>query len=110
MGAESELQLVLSTCPADYAQGLADALVTEGLAACVNILPGLRSVYQWKGELCRESESLLLIKTTSAAYPVLEARLSELHPYDVPEIIALPVQTGLAGYLDWVQQSVVTNS
>lgn len=106
MSEQSQVRLVLSTCPADHAQSLADAMVTEGLAACVNILPGLRSVYQWQGELCRETESLLLIKTTADAYPRLEARLAQLHPYEMPEIVAVSVESGLAGYLDWVRQSV----
>jgi len=106
MSDQSQVRLVLSTCPVDHAQSLADAIVTEGLAACVNILPGLRSVYQWQGGLCREAESLLLIKTTADAYPRLESRLAQLHPYEVPEIVAVSLESGLAGYLDWVRQSV----
>ena len=106
MSEQSAVRLVLSTCPADHAQSLADALVGEGLAACVNIVPGLRSVYRWKGELCCDAESILLLKTTAERYPQLQARLAELHPYEVPEIIALPVEAGLEGYLGWVREAV----
>lgn len=106
MSDESAVRLVLSTCPADHAQTLAETLVTEGLAACVNIVPGLRSVYRWQGELCCDAESILLLKTTVDGYPQLQARLAELHPYEVPEIIAVPVESGLEGYLSWVREAL----
>ncbi|MBV8680219.1 MAG: divalent-cation tolerance protein CutA [Aquitalea sp.] len=88
---------------------MAHVLVQEQLAACVNILPACRSVYRWEGRLEEAGEIPLLIKTTVQAYPPLQQRLLELHPYDVPEIIALPVQHGLPAYLTWVSQSLLSS-
>jgi periplasmic divalent cation tolerance protein len=76
--------------------------VGRRLAACVNILPGVTSVYEWQGTLEQSAEHLLLIKTTAAAYPALEAGLRAAHPYELPEICALPLARGLPAYLDWV--------
>ena len=91
------------TCPdTDTAERLAEALVEERLAACVNILPGLRSVYRWQAEVERADETLLLIKTTAGRYADLEAAVRAQHPYEVPEIIALPVVQGLPDYLAWL--------
>ncbi|MGC8906251.1 MAG: divalent-cation tolerance protein CutA [Desulfomonilaceae bacterium] len=90
----------------EKAADIAKALVSEKLAACVNILPGLRSIYSWKGELCDESECLLFIKTSGDGYPALEARVKELHPYEVPEIIAIPIERGLSAYLRWIDDSL----
>lgn len=99
--------LCLCTCPdAASAQKLAETLVGERLAACVNRLPGVLSTYRWQGEVATEEEELLLIKTTTDRYGALEARLPELHPYELPELIALPLDHGLAAYLDWVRASV----
>jgi periplasmic divalent cation tolerance protein len=101
-------RLVLSTAPPDKAPELARALVRERLAACVNVLPGARSFYFWEGKECEDEEALLLIKTTGAAVPRLTERLLELHPYDVPEIVSLPLADGEgnARYLDWIGKSV----
>ena len=97
--------VVFCNCPDDaVASRLARTLVTEGLAACVNRLPGVRSTYCWDGELQDDGEVLLTIKTLGERYPALEARIRALHPYDVPEIIALPVVAGSSGYLDWVSR------
>ncbi len=97
--------LVFCTCPDDgTAERLAEALVTNGNAACVNIGPALSSVYSWLGELTVSDEVLMLIKTAESAYPGLESALQELHPYDVPEILAVPVTRGLPGYLEWVRE------
>ncbi|MDS4029018.1 MAG: divalent-cation tolerance protein CutA [Candidatus Contendobacter sp.] len=95
--------IVLCTCP-DLAtvERIAETVVGERLAACVNIVPGLTSIYRWENQMQRDTEFLLLIKTSPAVYPRLEARIRELHPYQVPEIIALPIQTGSAAYLDWI--------
>jgi len=99
--------LVLTTCPdAATAQLIADAVVEQGRAACVNIIPSLRSVYMWKGALERAEEQLLLIKTTQAVYPALEQAIRTLHPYELPEIIAVPLAAGLPDYLDWISASV----
>lgn len=81
-------------------------LVERQLAACVNILPGVESIYRWKGELNRDPEALALIKTTADGYPALEEALVDLHPYEEPEVIALEVAAGSAGYLGWVGEMV----
>ena len=95
--------LVLCTCPDEsVALDIARDLVTQGLAACVNRLAPIRSIYRWAGRVCEESEQLLLIKTTAARYEALEMRLKALHPYEIPEIIAIPVVAGSASYLDWL--------
>jgi periplasmic divalent cation tolerance protein len=86
------------------AERIADALVTEGVAACINILAGCTSVYRWEGKLNHTDEVPLLIKTTRGSYPRLEAVLRKLHPYELPEIVALPVSAGLPQYLNWVRQ------
>ena len=93
------------TCPdAATAQRIADALVEERLAACVNVLPGLRSVYRWQGAVERADEVLLLAKTVSGRLDALTARLTALHPYELPEVVAVEVAGGLAAYLDWVAE------
>ena len=78
--------------------------MTERLAACVNILASVRSIYRWKGDLCDDVESLMVIKTTVDRLEALTARLLECHPYDVPEVIALPIQDGEGNhaYLEWL--------
>ena len=96
--------LVLITAPSqDVARRIASALLEGKLAACVNVLPGVRSYYTWKGEPQEDEEVLMLVKTRLA---VFESRLAPavkaIHPYELPEIIALPVQAGLQGYLEWV--------
>src|SRR3569623_316959 len=99
--------LVLTTCPdANTAAAIAAALGEQGVAACVNIVTGLRSVYVWQGARENADELLLLIKTTRAAYPALEQAITALHPYELPEIIAVPLAAGSAGYLDWISASV----
>jgi len=96
------VRLLLSTAPPGLASKLARKLVEEGLAACVNIVPGLRSIYRWKGQLRDEPETLLLIKTTADQVGPLAARLGELHPYETPELLSLKPDEGLATYLAWV--------
>lgn len=101
--------LCLTACPdTDSAVRIADALVEERLAACVNVIPGLRSVYLWQGEVERADEVLLLIKTTRAAFPALQQRLQALHPYELPELIAVEPADGLPAYLEWVAGAVRT--
>jgi periplasmic divalent cation tolerance protein len=95
--------LVLCTCPDEaVAVDIARVLVKEGLAACVNRISPVTSIYQWDGRLCEAPEQLLLIKTTPARYEALEMRLKALHPYEIPEIIALPVVAGSSQYLAWL--------
>jgi len=100
------MKLVVSMAPPEEALALARKLVEEGLAACVNAIPGARSIYRWKGEICDEGESLMLIKTTREAAPALMARLEELHSYEVPEVIAIDVGEGSEAYLAWLEENV----
>lgn len=94
-----------ATCPPDRADALASALVDERLAACVNITAPVTSVYRWQGEVARDDERLLIIKTTMGRREAMAARLLELHPYDVPELLFMPVG-GSGPYLEWVRASV----
>jgi periplasmic divalent cation tolerance protein len=96
-------RLLLCACPTrETALELAEHLVTERLAACVSLVPDVTSVYRWEGNIQRESEVLLLIKTTLERAGQLTERLRQLHPYEVPEIIAIPITAGLHDYLSWV--------
>ncbi|HSK10804.1 MAG TPA: divalent-cation tolerance protein CutA [Vicinamibacterales bacterium] len=98
--------LVLTTWPAASDPGpFATTLVAERLAACVNLLPEMESVYRWQGAVERERERQVLIKTTADRLEALGARLTELHPYQVPELLVLPVSTGSEPYLGWVRES-----
>ena len=97
--------MVLCTCPdQDVAASIANALVDAKLAACVNIVPGLRSVYRWKGARETAEEVLLIIKSRVDDYTPLETAVRALHPYELPEIIAVPISTGLPAYLSWLQR------
>ncbi|MFZ2268684.1 MAG: divalent-cation tolerance protein CutA [Azonexus sp.] len=100
--------LVLTNCPDETsANAIALAVVEAGLAACVNILPRVQSIYRWQGAVESASEIPLLIKTTAANYPALENAIRAEHPYEIPEIIALPVERGLPAYLNWVAAETV---
>jgi periplasmic divalent cation tolerance protein len=100
------LLVVLCTFPdKDTAQRIGRMLVEEGLAACVNVLPGVQSIYRWEGKVESAEEVLAVVKTTDRAHGSLETRLKELHPYDVPEIIALPVEKAEEAYARWVHES-----
>ena len=95
--------LVFCTCPDPAsARRIADAVVGERLAACVNLIPGLVSVYRWQGQIEQADEILLLIKTTQDRLPALTARLTELHPHELPEVLAVEADAGLPAYLEWV--------
>jgi periplasmic divalent cation tolerance protein len=99
----ADVLIALCTCPdAAVGERIAEALVGEGLAACINTLPGITSVYLWEGKVQRDSEVLLLIKTTRARLAALTDRVRQLHPYELPEVIAVPVSGGLPDYLQWV--------
>lgn len=99
--------LVLCSCPdGESAENLAEGLVAGRWAACVSIVPGIRSVYVWQGVLEKSSECLLLAKTTESRVPELQSWLKEHHPYELPEIIAIPLQSGLPEYLEWVGSCV----
>lgn len=100
---DPEVLVVLVTAPSDVvASALAEQVVAAGLVACVNIVPGIRSVYRWQGAVESATEQLLVMKTTAVRLAALQAVIAGAHPYDVPEIIALPVHGGLPAYLQWI--------
>jgi periplasmic divalent cation tolerance protein len=102
----TDFVMILTTFPADKDPGLlAKALVEERLAACVNILPPMRSIYRWKGVTEQAEEHQLVIKTTSDRVQELETRLRAMHPYDVPEFLVLPVLDGGRDYLAWLREN-----
>lgn len=102
-----EVGVLLSTCPPGEADGLAAFLVERKLAACVNILSGVRSVYRWQENIERDDEALLVIKCRTESIPELIETLAEKHPYDVPEILAVDVRDGYPPYLAWVLGNTV---
>jgi len=103
---ETRVVVVLSTFPdTEIAQGIGRELVDQELVACVNVFPRVCSIYRWEGKTHEDSEVFTLMKTTPEKYPELEKALSEKHPYDTPEILALPVAAGSEKYLQWVASS-----
>jgi periplasmic divalent cation tolerance protein len=103
----NETQIILCTVPDETtARRIASALVAENLAACVNIVPGITSVYRWKGAIETAPELLLIIKTTVGVYTRLQDRIHALHPYELPEIIAVSIDQGLPDYLAWITTSL----
>ena len=101
-----ETLLVLCTCPdKEVADFIAGQLVDTGLAACVNRVPDISSVYKWQGEVESDTEELLLIKTTASVWNELEREIKRLHPYELPEIIAVPISQGSEAYLNWIRES-----
>jgi periplasmic divalent cation tolerance protein len=107
----TNLLLVLCTVPdRKCAEQIAGALVVEQLAACVNIIPEMASVYRWKGAIEKDEELLLLIKTSQDMYESLEQRIRALHPYELPEIIAVSIQAGQKDYTKWIENSLTTPS
>jgi periplasmic divalent cation tolerance protein len=103
-----EYRLVLCNTPADLSEQMARVLVEEGLAACVNVVPGVKSVYRWEGKVCVDEENTLLIKTTKSALELLTKRIVELHTYDLPEVIALTInnEEGEPRYLEWISRQL----
>lgn len=100
-----ETLLILCNCPdREAALRIAGHLVENGLAACVNLLPEVTSLYRWQGSLEQAQEVTLLIKSVRSRYDELEQAIVSLHPYELPEIIAVPVERGLSGYLKWVEE------
>ena len=109
-GKSLEYCLVLTTCPnQESAESIAMKLVETKLAACVNIVPGLTSVYEWQGKIEKSQEYLLFIKSKSIAFSAVESAIMECHPYELPEIISIPLNNGLANYLSWIDDNVGPN-
>ena len=107
----SEALVILCTCPdAQTAARLARGLVSEQLAACVNVLPGIRSIYRWQDNIEDEEEALMVIKSTPRGMAGVEAWLMAHHPYDVPEVVALPASHVSPPYLEWLTSQVMDSS
>lgn len=103
--AEGKYIVVLMTAPnEDDGAVIGRKVVEEGLAACCNIVPRIRSIYMWKGKLCDEPEALCIMKTRSVLFERLKARIRELHGYEAPEIIAVNIEAGLKEYLGWIDE------
>jgi periplasmic divalent cation tolerance protein len=106
-GGDARVMVVLVTVPGpEVAELIGRTLVAERLAACANVVAGITSIFRWKGSVERESETLVILKTTANDVEALCRRVVELHPYEVPEVVALAVEAGHAPYLDWVRASV----
>lgn len=106
MGKKVNHILVVTTCPGNIsAKKIAQDLVKEKLAACVNIIPGVQSYFSWVGKVDTANEHMLIIKTTSDNYDALEKYVKKVHPYELPEVIAVPIETGLSAYLEWIEKN-----
>ena len=101
-----EVRVVLVTAPEAEALAMARNVVESGVAACVNVVPGVRSVYRWQGEVVEDGEHLLIMKTTTSSVDALRRAVTEQHSYDVPEFLELPVTGGSPDYLNWLQGQV----
>lgn len=100
-----KIAILVTTSNVDEAAKIGRALVEEGIAACANIVEGVRSIYRWKGEVCDDRECLMVVKTTAANFDAVEKIVRELHSYEVPEVIAIPIVNGSKPYLDWVEEN-----
>jgi periplasmic divalent cation tolerance protein len=105
-GSDRFLAVFVTVPDVEQGERIAAALVEERLAACVNVLPGCRSVYRWEGRVQRDDEALMMVKTSREGFAALERRVSELHPYDVPEIIAVDLTAVSAPYRDFLRDSL----
>lgn len=103
--AENQLVTLCTVPDRDTGERIGKCLVEERLAACVNLIPGLTSIYRWQGKVENTSEVLLVIKTTGARFEAVRKRIKELHPYEVPEIIAVPIAHGDPEYLKWITEN-----
>lgn len=98
------MRLVFCSCPVNEAELIAKTLLTEKLVACVNVIPGAQSYYAWKGEICHDEESVLIIKTRKERIPRLIERINDIHSYDTVEIIVLDIVDGDEKYLNWISE------
>ena len=103
----SKYHIAVTTCPTlEIATQLANDVIEQQLAACVNIIPAIKSVYKWKGKIEHDNESLLIIKTMKQQLASLEKLVLKLHPYETPEFISMPIESGSKAYLDWITTSL----
>lgn len=104
---KSKIIIVFVTVPGlREGSRISRAILTSRLAACVNVIPGIQSIYKWKGKIVQEKEAMLVLKTTRVLYRKLERKIRELHPYEVPEVIAIPLICGSSQYVEWVAREV----
>ncbi len=102
-------QITFCTCPSrKSAEAIATQLIKHQLAACVNIIPGITSVYEWQGEIESAQEHLLIVKSRAEKFNAIESEIKQLHPYELPEIIAVPIERGLPEYLQWIDTCLST--
>jgi len=102
-------QIILCTCPnKKTAEDLASLLIKQKLAACINIIPGITSVYEWQGKIETSQEHLMLIKSHTNKYEAIESTIKTIHPYELPEIIAVPIERGHPDYLQWINKCLCT--
>jgi periplasmic divalent cation tolerance protein len=103
----ADFKIILSTCgDREAAERIARRLVEQQLAACVNILPGVQSIYRWQGAVASDPEVLMLIKTRADLVPEVQSAITSLHSYEIPEFLVLPVSAGSAAYLGWMEESL----
>ena len=100
-----KIAILVTASSMDEAAKIGRTLVEEGFAACANIVEGVRSIYRWKGEVCDDQECLMVVKTTAPNFDAVEKRVRELHSYEVPEVIAIPIVKGSKPYLDWLEEN-----
>ncbi len=102
-------QLIFCTCPdQQIAKRIAECLVRDKFAACVNIVPGITSIYEWQGKIESTQEHLLIIKSCAEKFSAIESKIKQLHPYELPEILAVPIERGLPEYLQWIDSCLST--
>jgi periplasmic divalent cation tolerance protein len=102
----NEMLIISTVDTMDLAREIAFAIVQEGKAACVNIVPGIRSIYRWEEKICDDPELLLLIKTSEENFEQVRSRIRQLHTYEIPEVIAIPITSGDPDYLNWLRAQV----
>lgn len=103
---ENYMLILITASSLQEGEKIGAALVEKGLAACCNIIPEIKSIFRWKGKICKEKEVLLLVKSKASLFEDLKKKVKKLHSYEVPEIIAFPIETGLKDYLKWMDEAL----
>lgn len=103
---EKYILVLITASSVEEGEKIGASLVEEGLAACCNIIPEIKSIFKWKGEICKEKEVLLLVKSKTSLFKRVEAQVKKLHSYEVPEIIAFPIEAALQDYLKWMDEAL----
>jgi len=108
-GKTDYIVVLITTSSLDEAKSIGSSLIEDKLAACTNVIPSVESIFRWQGEVCNEKEAMLIVKTRRNIFKDLQAKVMELHSYDVPEIIALPIIDGNSDYLQWIDSAINSN-